>query len=123
MLKFDHLALPVANCKRSRDWYLKTLGFKVEFENPKTKTIAIQDQAGFTIFLNQVADKIAGPKCSLVIQVKDVDRKHRELVRKGIKFINPPQKLMWGYGAELADPDGYQINLWDKVSMRTKSGS
>ena len=123
MLKFDHLALPVANCKRSRDWYLKTLGFKVEFENLKTKTIAIQDQAGFTIFLNQVADKIAGAKCTLVIQVKDVDRKHRELVRKGIKFINPPQKLRWGYGAELADPDGYQINLWDKISMRTKSGS
>ena len=94
-MKFDHLALPVANCKRSRDWYLKTLGFKVEFENLKTKTIAIQDQAGFTIFLNQVADKIAGAKCTLVIQVKDVDRKHRELVRKGIRFINPPQKLRW----------------------------
>jgi predicted enzyme related to lactoylglutathione lyase len=123
MLKVDHLALPVTSCKRSRDWYQKTLGFKVEFENPKTKTIAIQDQAGFTIFLNQVADKIAGAKCTLVIQVKDVDRKYRDLVRKGIKFINAPQKLMWGYGAELADPDGYQINLWDKVSMQTKSGS
>jgi len=123
MLKFDHLALPVANCKRSRDWYVKNLGFKVEFENPKTKTIAIQDQAGFTIFLNHAAKKIAGAKCTLVIQVKDVDREHRELVRKGIRFINPPRNLLWGYGAELADPDGYQINLWDKVTMRTKSGS
>jgi len=122
MLKFDHMALPVTNCNRSRDWYVKTLGFKVEFENPKTKTIAIQDQAGFTIFLNQTPKKIAAAKCTLVIQVKDVDRKHRELARKGVKFINAPRKLMWGYGAELLDPDGYQINLWDKVTMRKKSG-
>jgi predicted enzyme related to lactoylglutathione lyase len=122
MLKFDHMALPVTNVRRSRDWYVKILGFKVEFENPKTKTIAIQDQAGFTIFLNHTAARIAGAKCTMVIQVKDVDRKHRELARRGIKFINAPQKLMWGYGAELLDPDGYQINLWDKVTMRTRSG-
>ncbi len=25
-----------------------------------------------------------------------------------------------GYGAELRDPDGYQINLWDEESMRQK---
>lgn len=122
MLKFDHMALPVTNVKRSRDWYVKTLGFKVEFENPATTTVAIQDDAGFTIFLNQTTGKIAGAKCTMVIQVKDVDRRHRELKRKGIKFISAPQKLMWGYGAELLDPDGYQINLWDKVTMRTKSG-
>jgi predicted enzyme related to lactoylglutathione lyase len=122
MLKFDHMALPVTNCRRSRDWYVKTLGFKVEFENPATKTIAIQDQAGFTIFLNQTAAKISAAKCTLVIQVKDVDRKYRELKRKRVKFISAPQKLMWGYGAEMLDPDGYQINLWDKVTMRTRSG-
>ena len=56
----------------------------------------------------------------MVIQVTDVDRKYRELVRKRVRFINAPQKLFWGYGAELADPDGYQINLWDKVSMKKK---
>lgn len=120
MLKFDHMALPVANCKKSRDWYVRNLGFKVEFENPETKTIAIQDQAGFTIFLNEISKKISGAKCTLVIQVTDVDRKYRELVRKRVRFINAPQKLFWGYGAELADPDGYQINLWDKVSMKKK---
>ncbi|MGO9606653.1 MAG: VOC family protein [Candidatus Binataceae bacterium] len=123
MLKFDHMMLPVSNCKASRDWYVKTLGFKVEFENPKTATIAIRDKAGFTIFLQKTPDQLAGAKCVLTIQVKDVDRKCRKLAGKGVKFINAPQKLMWGYGAELADPDGYQINLWDKVSMRKKGGA
>jgi predicted enzyme related to lactoylglutathione lyase len=121
MLKFDHMALPIKDCKASRDWYVKNLGFKVEFENPATGTVAIQDKAGFTIFLTQTARRLAGEKCTLVIQIDDVDRKYRELSRRRIKFINAPQDLMWGYGAELADPDGYQLNLWDKVSMRAST--
>jgi hypothetical protein len=31
-----------------------------------------------------------------------------------------PQKLFWGYGAELRDPDGYLIRLWDELSMHEK---
>jgi len=31
-----------------------------------------------------------------------------------------PQKLGWGYGAELLDPDGYRLQLWDERSMREK---
>jgi len=118
LARLDHMGLPVSDCRASRDWYVKNLGFEVEFENPDAGVIAIRDSAGFTIFLGEAARKLSGPRCSLVIQVADVDRKYRELARKGIRFINPPQDLFWGYGAELADPDGYQVNLWDKVSMR-----
>jgi len=31
--------------------------------------------------------------------------------------------VFWGYGAELLDPDGYRIHLWDEVSMREKGGA
>jgi hypothetical protein len=31
-----------------------------------------------------------------------------------------PQKLFWGYGAELTDPDGYLVRLWDEQSMKEK---
>lgn len=50
--------------------------------------------------------------------VSNVDRKHQELASIGVKFVNPPQRLFWGYGAELLDPDGYMISLWDQVTMR-----
>ncbi len=116
MAKFDHMGLPVTNPRRSRDWYVRNLGFAVEFE--RSGVIAIQDSAGFTIFLNRAAGKLAGAKCWLTIQVKSVDLKYRELARKGVKFVNPPRQLFWGYGAELLDPDGYIIGLWDRVSMR-----
>src|SRR4029077_10295117 len=89
--------------------------FKIEFEN--AGITAIEDSAGFTIFLVKTTKSLAGEKVTLTIQVKSVDRKHKELATKGIKFVNSPQNLFWGYGAELRDPDGYMINLWDKVSM------
>jgi len=117
--KFDHLGLPVTNPRRSRDWYVKNLGFKVEFEHGDV--IAIQDSAGFTIFLSRNAKKLSGAKCTLTIQVKNVDLKSRDLERRGIKFVNTPRRLFWGYGAEILDPDGYMINLWDRVSMRRAS--
>ena len=116
MVKFDHMALPVFNVTKSRDWYVKNLDFKIEFEN--RGITAIQDSAGFTIFLAKAAKSLAGEKVTLTIQVKSVDRKHKELATKGVKFVNPPQNLFWGYGAELRDPNGYMINLWDKVSMQ-----
>jgi len=34
MLKFDHLRIPVTELSRSRDWCIRTLGMKVEFEVP-----------------------------------------------------------------------------------------
>jgi predicted enzyme related to lactoylglutathione lyase len=113
---FDHMALPVTNVVKSRDWYVKNLEFKVEFEN--AGITAIQDRAGFTIFLVKTKKSLAGEKVTLTIQVKSVDRKHEKLEATGIKFVNPPQNLFWGYGAELRDPDGYMINLWDQLSMR-----
>jgi catechol 2,3-dioxygenase-like lactoylglutathione lyase family enzyme len=119
MAKFDHMGLPVTNPRRSRDWYVRNLGFKVEFDHGDV--IAIQDSAGFTIFLAKSAKKLTGAKCTLTIQVKDVEQKSRELERKGVKFVNTPRRLFWGYGAELLDPDGYMINLWDRVSMRRAS--
>lgn len=116
MVKFDHMSLPVTNVRKSRDWYVKNLGFKVEFDRGGIS--AIQDSVGFTIFLATAQKSLPGSKITLTLQVKDVDRKHRELASKGVKFVNATQRLFWGYGAELVDPDGYMINLWDKVTMR-----
>ncbi len=119
MAKFDHMTLPVKSPRRSRDWYVGNLGFTVEFD--RGDVIAVQDTAGFTIFLSKTARGLTGMKCTLTIQVKDVDRKHRELAKRGVKFVNSPKHLFWGYGAELRDPDGYMIALWDRVSMNRKA--
>jgi hypothetical protein len=43
MIRLDHLAIPVRDCARSRDWYRNNLGLKVEFEIPQRKVVALQD--------------------------------------------------------------------------------
>jgi catechol 2,3-dioxygenase-like lactoylglutathione lyase family enzyme len=123
LVKFDHMMLPVSDCLASRDWYVKNLRFKVEFENIATGTVAIKDDNDFTIFLQETAERLVGEKCSLTIQVKDVDQSHQQLAEKGVRFLHAPKRHFWGYGAELADPDGYLIRLWDEVSMREKGSA
>jgi catechol 2,3-dioxygenase-like lactoylglutathione lyase family enzyme len=116
MLKFDHLALPVADWKASRDWYVGTLGLSVEFEIPDRLTAAVRDQFDFTIFLVEAKTRAAG--VALWFQVTDVDATHAELSARGVRFNHAPAKMFWGYGAELPDRDGHLIRLWDEKSMR-----
>ena len=123
MAKLDHLAIFVREVHRSREWYTKNLGLKVEFEIPHLNAVALQDEGGFTIFLGERPGETIAPSCVLTFQVDDVEAKYRELSASGVSFKHSPQKLPWGYGAELVDPDGYIVCLWDEKSMREKGGA
>src|SRR5947208_89554 len=120
MIKLDHLTIAVTDCEKSRNWYIETLGLKLEFEIPERRTSAVQDEFGFTLFLAETPGGPGRPSCVLTFQVSDVEAKHRQLVAAGVKFVHPPQKTFWGYGADLKDPDGYHIWLWDEKTMREK---
>lgn len=116
MAKISHMVLPVSDVQKSRDWYVGQIGFTAEGEHGDV--LRLKDQAGLTIFLQKAAGSLAGQKITLTIQVDDVDSKHQELQSRGVPFVNPPQLLFWGYGAEVLDPDGYMNHLWDEVTMR-----
>jgi catechol 2,3-dioxygenase-like lactoylglutathione lyase family enzyme len=118
MLKFDHLRIPVTDLARSRAWYIDTLGLKVEFEVPDRRTVALQDGEGFTIFLQEVPSVVRPNGAALWFQVADVDASFAEWSARGVQFAHAPSKVYWGYGAELRDPDGYLLRLWDERSMR-----
>lgn len=119
MLKLDHLALPVADEAASRDWYVDVLGMTVEFELPQARTLAVCDEHDFALFL--IGGQALAPGVALWFQVADVDARHAELAARGVAFRHPPQPTFWGYGAELADPDGYPVRLWDETTMNSKS--
>lgn len=120
MMKFDHLNLPVSDLERSRDWYVSTLGLKVEFEVPERRTVALQDSEGFAIFLQETSSGVAPNGVALWFRVGDIDEIHAERSARGVVFSHGPQKNFWGYGAELRDPDGYLVRLWDQRSMMEK---
>jgi catechol 2,3-dioxygenase-like lactoylglutathione lyase family enzyme len=120
MMKFDHLSIPVADCARSREWYVATLGLKVEFEVPERRSVALQDSDGFAIFLQEVSSEVEPNGCALWFQVADVEATFTDWSARGIAFSHGPRKSFWGYGVELLDPDGYSIRLWDERSMSEK---
>jgi len=122
MIKLDHLSIAVSDPERSRDWYVRHLGLRVEFEVPERSTVALQDDGGLTLFLVKNPEASRHPSCGLTFQVDDVEAAHHALSAAGLAFVNAPQKLFWGYGAELNDPDGYVIYLWDERTMREKGG-
>ena len=119
MMKLDHLNLPVSNLDRSRAWWIEALGLKVEFEVPATRTVALQDDEGFAIFLQETSD-VASNGIALWFQVDDVDEAFAGWTARGVVFAHGPQKNFWGYGPELRDPDGYAVRLWDERTMREK---
>ncbi len=121
MVRLDHLSLPVRDWRKSRDWYKDHLGFEVEFEIPERKTAAMRDDANLTVFLYE-GEVVDCPGISFTVQVDDVEGKHTALVSAGVPFVHPPMKVFWGYGAELCDPDGYRLRLWDQKSMKEKGG-
>jgi len=121
MPRLDHLSLPVRDWRKSRDWYKDQLGFEVEFEIPDQETAAMRDDADLTIFLYE-GNVVDCPGISFTIQVDDVEAKHDLLAAAGVPFVHPPMKVFWGYGAELCDPDGYRLRLWDQRSMKEKGG-
>lgn len=111
MLKLDRRSIPVANWTASRDWYTGILGLEVEFEVPDELTAALQDENGFTIFLEQASALPGGAGLALTFQVADVQASFEEVSRRGGRFLHPPSTQFWGYGAELRDPDGYLVRL------------
>ena len=121
MPRLDHLSLPVHDWRKSCDWYKDHLAFEVEFEIPERKTAAMRDDADLTVFLYE-GDVVVCPGISLTVQVDDVEAKHAALIAADVPFVHPPMKVFWGYGAELCDPDGYRLRLWDQKSMKEKGG-
>ena len=122
MPRLDHILLPVRDWRASRDWWRDNLGFEVEFEMPGAGVAAMRDEADLTVFLGQ-ADEVTVPAgLALTVRVADVDAKAAELASAGVAFEHGPQKVFWGYGAELLDPDGYRLRLWDEASMKAKGG-
>jgi len=115
MATVSHIVLPVSDVPRSCEWYVNKLGFTLERE--LEQAVGIKDKSGLTIFLVKSTDPLAGQKITLTIQIADVDRKHQELTNAGVPFVSPPRRQVWGYGAEVLDPDGYMNHLWDEVTM------
>ena len=47
---------------------------------------------------------------------KEIDASLHKAVELGCNFFD----TAWGYGAQLSDPDGHKLYVWDDASMKAK---
>jgi catechol 2,3-dioxygenase-like lactoylglutathione lyase family enzyme len=121
--RLDHITLPVRDWRVSRDWWRDKLGFEVEFELEGAGVAAMRDEADLTVFLGQAEEVTIPSGLALTIQVSDVEVRHAALKAAGVAFEHGPQKVFWGYGAQLRDPNGYVLRLWDEASMKATAAA
>lgn len=117
MVLLNHLTIHVSSYTASRDWYVSNFGFRVEFENVDSGFGGLEDSGGVELILVQHPMPNQERDCALTFQCESVHDKHAELTARGIHFVHGPQNVSWGYGAELMDPDGYHVMIWDKDTM------
>ncbi len=120
MPQLDHITLSVHDWRASRDWWTRHLGFEVEFEFPGG--VAVRDAGNMTVFLAE-GRVLPAPEIAFTVRVNDVEAQHAAMTADGVAFSHPPQKVYWGYGAEVIDPNGYRIRLWDEASMAEKGAT
>jgi catechol 2,3-dioxygenase-like lactoylglutathione lyase family enzyme len=105
--KLNHLQIAVRDAVRSRDWYVKNVGLKVEFEVPENGFVALEDDRGMALLINRGKPaKGAASGFAIYFEVEDVDARYRTLKGKRVKFVHEPEPTVWGYGPELLYPDG-----------------
>lgn len=117
MIKLDHFTIFVSDYVTWRDWYAGGFGLRVEFQNVQAGVGGLEDDAGIELILVQRELPRRERDCVLTFQCDSVHDKYLELSARGISFIHEPMSVFWGFGAELLDPDGYPVRLWDKMTM------
>jgi predicted enzyme related to lactoylglutathione lyase len=117
MARLDHLSVPVASYADSKAWYVEIMSLEVEFDAPDQDLVAVKDSSEVAVFLYE-GEVPANPQAFMFyFSVDDVHAFHASRVAAGVPFVHEPKAVMWGYGAELLDPTGYRIAVWDEHSM------
>jgi predicted enzyme related to lactoylglutathione lyase len=95
----------VRTLRASVDYYVMTLGFKVDFFD----VIASVSRDRCGIFL--VHGDQGNPGAWVWIGVKDVEALYQEYRAKGAKIRQPPTNFPWALEMQVEDPDGNVLRI------------
>ncbi|MCU1285846.1 MAG: putative lactoylglutathione lyase [Acidobacteriales bacterium] len=96
----------VADLKKSLDYYINVLGFKVNWEYPYIASVS-RGRCG--IFLSE-GDQ-GNPGAWVWIGVEDCETVFQELSAKGAKVRNPPSNYPWALEMQVEDLDGNVMRI------------
>ncbi len=108
--QISNITFKVSDLKKSVHFYENILGLK---KTNEWSNYVVFDVAGVILGLEPSGTK--GPKegqPDIYLLVDDVDVTHRNLKKKGVKFIEEPKDQSWGgRTAIFLDPDKYKFIL------------
>lgn len=99
--------LRVADLTASLDYYVRILGFKVDWSYEGS--IASISRDGCVLMLSQGDQGHAGSWTW--VGVEDCASMHDELQARGAKIRHPPQNFPWAFEMQLEDPDGNVLRV------------
>lgn len=119
LVQLDHLlAIRVRDLEAARCRFIDHLGMVLEFEVPGRRTVALQDDGGLTLFLDETAGEVGSDGVVLTFQVADVEASYRALAAKGVRFESSPARRFWGTASSCGTPTG----IWCCCGTRRRCG-
>ena len=117
-LVFDLITVIVKDIQRSKEFYVKKLGFKLKTDAGEFASVLTPN--GFPIGLHTRhkghEHKVEAHGFKLEFQVNDVDAWYQRLRKQGVRFAQKPKDMPWKEReAELKDPDGHILVISSPV--------
>jgi lactoylglutathione lyase len=107
----------VTDWDRAMRFYSETLGMNIAYRNDELGWAQMAPGAGQLALervdpLDEEAQGLVGRFVGVSLQVPDIFTTYEELVKRGVEFVDPPEKQPWGgVLAHLRDPDGNILSL------------
>lgn len=114
------VSVPVSDQDRALAFFTDKLGFRVLTDQPfsgDVRWIEIgipRAETALALFTPPGHEDRIGSFTGISFIADDVERTHRELVQRGVEFVQEPQRADWGTAAVFKDPDGNQFVLSSK---------
>ncbi|MGC4054322.1 MAG: VOC family protein [Paludibaculum sp.] len=111
----EHTALASPAPQRLAQWYVDTLGFRINYEYDGNYFVKAPDGAMLEIIPSQgdapeTAMRTPGIR-HIAVSVSDFDACHEDLKTKGVKFLGEPLNLKGNRLLFFADGDGNILHL------------
>ncbi len=112
-------------------FYTKTLGFQEELYMPEHLLAIVKspEQPQGTALLLEPNDNPIAKDYSvklykaelpvIIFGVDDLEKEYQRLLKRGVKFKNPPEKSDWGYDVFFDDGFGNWIQIHQELKKKT----
>jgi catechol 2,3-dioxygenase-like lactoylglutathione lyase family enzyme len=115
----DLITVIVRDTRRSKEFYVKKLGFKLKTDAAEFVSVLTPNKIAIGLHEPHKGHihKVAPSSSQLEFVVDDVDAWYSRLKKKGVKFTQKPKNMPWKEReAELKDPDGHILIISGPVS-------